>query len=173
MADVFTPEKRSWVMSRIRGKNTKIEVRMRAMLRSAGIRFRQHPRMYGSPDFLVGGGTAVFCDGDFWHGYRYAERRPRLKRFWRDKIEGNMRRDRRVSRRLRRDGYSVVRLWEHDIEKRPDVCIRRITRFMRRGPAARSDGRRYRPARRAGQSPRRTRRAASRTRRRRGRSVRS
>ncbi|MDA7953118.1 MAG: very short patch repair endonuclease [Nitrosopumilus sp.] len=173
MTDVFTPEKRSWVMSRIRGKNTKIEVRMRSMLRSAGIRFRQHPRMYGSPDFLVGGGTAVFCDGDFWHGYRYAERRPRLKRFWRDKIEGNMRRDRRVSRRLRREGYSVVRLWEHDIEKRPDVCIRRITRFMRRRPSARSAPPRGRPARRAVRGTRGSRRTASRTRCGRGGSTRS
>ncbi|MDA7960505.1 MAG: very short patch repair endonuclease [Nitrosopumilus sp.] len=129
--DVFTPEKRSWVMSRIRGSNTKIEIKTGAILRSAGIRFRRHPKIYGNPDFLVGERTALFCDGDFWHGYRYEERRPRLKRFWRDKIERNMRRDRSVTRKLRRDGYSVIRLWEHDIEKRPDVCIRRIARFMR------------------------------------------
>lgn len=131
LVDVFTPEKRSWVMSRIRGSNTKIEIKTGAILRSAGIRFRRHPKIYGNPDFLVGERTALFCDGDFWHGYRYEERRPRLKRFWRDKIERNMRRDRSVTRKLRRDGYSVIRLWEHDIEKRPDVCIRRIARFMR------------------------------------------
>ncbi|MDA8008871.1 MAG: very short patch repair endonuclease [Alphaproteobacteria bacterium] len=129
--DVFTPKKRSWVMSRIRGRDTKIEIKTGALLRSAGIRFKRHPKIYGNPDFLVGERTALFCDGDFWHGYRYEERRPRLKRFWRDKIERNMRRDRGVTRKLRRDGYSVIRLWEHDIEKRPDVCIRRIARFMR------------------------------------------
>ena len=84
-----------------------------------------------------------------------------------------MRRDRRVSRKLRRDGYSVVRLWEHDIERRPDFCIRRITRFMREDPSARSDGRRGRPARRSGQSSRGPRRAVSRTRRGRGGSTRS
>ena len=130
MADIFTPEKRSWVMSRIRGKGTKIEVRMGGMLRSAGIRYRRHPRIHGSPDFLVGDRTLVFCDGDFWHGYRYEERRKKLKRFWRDKIERNMRRDRSVTRRLRRDGYSVIRLWEHDIERRPGVCMGRIRRSM-------------------------------------------
>ncbi len=131
MTDVFTPEKRSWVMSRIRGKNTGIEKRMRGMLRANGIPFRQHPDIYGHPDFLVGAETLVFCDGDFWHGYNYDKKKKPAKRFWRDKIEGNIRRDRGVSRRLRREGYSVIRLWEHDIEKRPDVCLARIIRFMR------------------------------------------
>lgn len=131
MADVFSKEKRSLVMSRIRGENTKIEIMVRRMLRSARIRFVQHSRIHGNPDFLVGMSTAVFCDGDFWHGYRYGEKRRLRQKFWRDKIERNMRRDRSVSRRLRRDGYSVIRLWEHDIERRPDVCLRRIVRFMR------------------------------------------
>ena len=130
MADVFSPEKRSYVMSRIRGKNTKIELAVGRMLRGAGIRFTRHPTIFGRPDFLAGGRVAVFCDGDFWHGYDYACRRPQ-QRYWRDKIEGNMRRDRQVTRRLRREGYSVVRLWEHDIERRPDVCMRRIMRIVR------------------------------------------
>ena len=131
MPDVFTPEKRSWVMSRIRSRGTRIEIRMMDALVENGIRFEYQPDMYGSPDFLVGRRTAVFCDGDFWHGYRYAEKRKLRTRFWRDKIESNMRRDRRVSRRLRRDGYSVVRLWEHDIMKNPEACLRRILRHMR------------------------------------------
>ena len=131
VADVFTREKRSWVMSRIRGKNTRIEIRLRAMLRSSGIRFVQHPDMYGNPDFLVGTGTAIFCDGDFWHGFDYDRKKKPQKKYWTDKIEGNMARDRRVTRRLRYEGYSVLRFWEHDIEKRPDVCLRRIIRFMR------------------------------------------
>ena len=57
-------------MSRIRGKNTGIEMRMRALLLKNKIRFRQHPKMYGSPDFLAGGRTVIFCDGDFWHGFQ-------------------------------------------------------------------------------------------------------
>ena len=118
-------------MSRIRGKNTGIEMKIRRLLQSSEIQFRQHPKIYGSPDFLVGERTLVFCDGDFWHGYRYKEKYGSLKQFWRDKIEGNMRRDRKVSRKLRREGYSVIRLWEHDIEKRPHVCLNRIIRFMR------------------------------------------
>lgn len=131
MADIFTKEKRSWVMSRIRGKNTKIEIAMRKILRSNRIGFVQHPKMHGNPDFLVGKRTLVFCDGDFWHGFCYGKRKRPMKKYWRDKIETNMRRDRKTTRKLRRDGYSVIRLWEHDIEKRPQMCLDRIVRFMR------------------------------------------
>ena len=131
MTDVFSREKRSWVMSRIRGRDTKIEIAVRNILHSNKLMFVQHPKMYGNPDFLVGAKTLVFCDGDFWHGYQYNKKRKPSKKFWRDKIERNMWRDRYISRRLRRDGYSVIRLWEHDIEKRPDVCLNRIIRFMR------------------------------------------
>ena len=51
MVDIFTPEKRSWVMSQIRGKDTKIELRMKKMLADTGYRFEMHPQMYGNPDF--------------------------------------------------------------------------------------------------------------------------
>ncbi len=51
MADIFTQEKRSWVMSRIRGKDTKIELRMKQLLADTGYRFEMHPEMYGNPDF--------------------------------------------------------------------------------------------------------------------------
>ena len=131
MTDVFTPEKRSWVMSRIGGRDTGIERKTKALLCLNGIKFEQHPKIHGRPDFLVGTRTLVFCDGDFWHGFQYDRKRKLGKKFWRDKIEGNMERDKRVSRKLRRDGYSVIRLWEHDIEKRPCVCLNRIIRFMR------------------------------------------
>lgn len=131
MTDVFSKEKRSWVMSRIRGKNTKIEIIIGDIMRSNGIRFVSHPKIFGNPDFLAGEKTAVFCDGDFWHGFRYNIKKKPESKFWRDKIEENMRRDRRVTRKLRKMGYSVVRLWEHDIKKRPNVCLNRIMHFMR------------------------------------------
>jgi len=128
MADVFSRKKRSWIMSRIRSKNTSIDVRMREMLSEAGARFEMYPDLFGSPDFQVGKKVLVFCDGDFWHGYRYAEKKRPAKKYWREKIEGNMRRDRKVSRKLRRDGWSVLRLWEHDIKKNPDKCMQKILR---------------------------------------------
>jgi len=131
LADVFTPEKRSWVMSRIRGTNTKIDIQMKKILSGMKYKHEMYPKMFGNPDFIIKRKRiAVFCDGDFWHGYKYHEKKKLRKKFWRDKIEGNMRRDRTVSRKLRRDGWSVLRFWEHDIEKRPDVCTRRIKRAI-------------------------------------------
>ena len=128
MTDVFSKKKRSWIMSRIRSKNTSIDRRMREMLSEAGARFEMYPDLFGSPDFQVGRNVLVFCDGDFWHGYRYAEKKRPAKKYWREKIEGNMRRDRKVSRRLRRDGWSVLRIWEHDIKKNSDKCMQKILR---------------------------------------------
>ena len=128
MADVFSRKKRSWIMSRIRSKNTSIDVRMRDMLSEMNVRFEMYPKVFGSPDFQVGKKVIVFCDGDFWHGYRYAEKKRPAKKYWREKIEGNMRRDRKVSRKLRADGWSVLRIWEHDIKRKPDMCERKIMR---------------------------------------------
>lgn len=129
MTDIFTPEKRSWVMSRIRGTNTKIDLKMKKMLEENKIKFEMYPKMFGNPDFVIRKKKIIiFCDGDFWHGYKYHEKKKLPKKYWRDKIETNMRRDRRITKKLRRDGWSVLRFWEHDIEKRSDVCINRIMR---------------------------------------------
>ena len=130
MPDIFTPEKRSWVMSRIRSRDTKIEKRTASLLRKNGLHYRKFPKVFGSPDFVVEKGVLVFCDGDFWHGYRYKEKKRLPKKFWRDKIERNMERGRKVTRKLRADGWSVVRLWEHDIEMSPEKCVRKIRRCL-------------------------------------------
>ena len=127
MADIFSKEKRSWVMSRIRGTNTKIDIKMKKMLKNSGYKFEMYPKMYGNPDFVHRRKKIViYCDGDFWHGYKYHEKKKPSKKFWRDKIETNMKRDERYTRKLRRDGWSVLRFWEHDIEKNPEKCSRRI-----------------------------------------------
>jgi len=128
MADIFTKEKRSWVMSRIRGKNTKIDQKMNGILDAIGFSYEMYPKMYGNPDFILSDKRiAIFCDGDFWHGYNYSEKKF-SKKYWKEKIENNMKRDRKVSRKLRSEGWSVLRFWEHDIEKRMDLVIDRIVR---------------------------------------------
>lgn len=127
MTDIFTPEKRSWVMSRIRGTNTKIDLRMKELLSENGYKFEMYPKLFGSPDFVIKRKKIIiYCDGDFWHGYKYDEKKKPAKKFWRDKIRGNVERDKKISRKLRRSGWSVLRLWEHDIERNPDKCMRRI-----------------------------------------------
>jgi len=134
MTDIFTPEKRSWVMSRIRGSNTKIDLKMKKLLSDNKYNFEMYPKMYGNPDFILKRKKiAIFCDGDFWHGYRYHEKKKPAKKYWKEKIEGNMRRDQRYSRKLRRECWSVLRLWEHDIEKNPEKCMRKIkSKFSQR-----------------------------------------
>ena len=130
---MFTPEKRSWVMSRIRGTDTKIEVKMKKLLSGTDCKFKTHPKMYGNPDFVIEKKKiAIFCDGDFWHGYKYDAKKKPPKKFWKNKIETNIKRDRKISRRLRSDGWSVLRFWEHEIEKRPETCERKILRFVNR-----------------------------------------
>lgn len=119
-------------MSRIRGTNTGIDLKMNKMLKDMGCKFEMYPKMYGNPDFVLKRKRIViYCDGDFWHGYRYKERKKPAKKFWRDKIEQNMRRDRRITSKLRRDGWSVLRFWEHDIEQRPEKCKSRILKKIK------------------------------------------
>lgn len=118
-------------MSRIRSKNTKIEVVMRELLTKNKIKFEMHPKIVGSPDFLVGKRTLIFCDGDFWHGYHYKKGRIPQQRFWREKIERNMKRDKKLGRKLRREGWSVIRLWEHDIMTKSDYCLKKILRLVK------------------------------------------
>ena len=129
MADVFTPEKRSWVMSRIRSKWTGIDLKMRKILAGTGTRFEMYPSMLGNPDFAHRRmRIAVFCDGDFWHGYHYCHGRIPRQKFWREKILRNMKRDRYVTGKLRREEWSVLRFWEHDINSNPEKCARKIKR---------------------------------------------
>jgi DNA mismatch endonuclease (patch repair protein) len=131
LTDIFTPQKRSWIMSRIRSKNTKIDLAMKEILSDIGCQFQMYPKMEGNPDFIIKKKRiAIFCDGNFWHGYGYAGRKKPPKKFWAEKIEGNMRRDRRISRKLRTKGWSVLRFWEHDIERRPEACKKRIVRSL-------------------------------------------
>jgi len=119
--DTLSPAERSTRMAKVRSKaNRSTEARVAASLAAKGIRgwVRNAADIPGSPDFyFLGAKVAVFVDGCFWHGCPACDRRtPRTRRaFWRDKIESNRRRDRRVARRLRAEGCRVIRVWEHSI----------------------------------------------------------
>jgi len=138
MTDFLTKEERSHRMSLIRSKNTKPERQMARMLRRSGIRFRRQLPLPGRPDFvLLGTRIAVFVDSDFWHGRHYEKLKPKLTPgFWRDKIANNRRRDRRVSAALRGMGWTVLRFWETDMRRRPDLVIARVCRHRFGTPTA-------------------------------------
>ena len=134
MADIFTKEKRSEVMSRIRPKGTKPEMKVFGYLRKEKIHFQKHyKRVAGSPDVAVPSKKlAVFIDGDFWHGYRFAKWKDKLpKVYWQDKIATNIRRDRRTFAKLRRGGWKVMRVWEHELtEQKKESTFEKIRAFL-------------------------------------------
>jgi len=130
MPDVFTKAKRSSVMSRIRGAGNKdTELALMQLFRQHGITgWRRRQKVFGKPDFIFRGSmVAVFVDGCFWHGCREHCQIPAGHRaFWKKKFTANQARDRRVNRELRKTGWRVVRIWEHDLAKRGEACARRI-----------------------------------------------
>ena len=119
---------RSAVMSRIRGKGTKPERAVAELMAGAGLRWEEHCKdLPGRPDFVLRDlKIAIFVDGDFWHGWRFPAWRLKLSERWEQKIEGNIRRDIRNFRALRRGGWKVIRIWEHQIRKSPARCLERI-----------------------------------------------
>lgn len=107
-------------MSAIKGKETGLEKKGLVVLRCAGLRFRMHPKgIVGKPDAANKSKKfAVFFDSAFWHGYDWKRRRKDIKsnkRFWIEKIEGNMKRDKQVNRILRSRGWRVIRIWEYEL----------------------------------------------------------
>jgi DNA mismatch endonuclease (patch repair protein) len=124
-------------MSRIRSKDTGIEVLVRSELHKKGLRFRKHRKeLPGCPDIIFTKSmVAVFVDGDFWHGYRFPIWERGISDFWKKKISKNRIRDTKNRRKLRGMGWTVIRLWQHEVEKDLDGCIRRIISAVGRGPA--------------------------------------
>lgn len=134
MADIWTKKKRSEVMSLIRGTGNKAtEKALLAMLRRERITgWRRHLPLPGKPDFaFTKEKVAVFVDGCFWHGCPKCYTRPKTNRkFWDNKRETNMARDRRVTRQLRARGWKVIRIWEHALKKSPQTCLARVRRAV-------------------------------------------
>ena len=118
MADVHTPEQRSYNMSQIRNKNTKPEELVRKYLFSQGLRYRKNDtRFPGKPDIvLTKYKIAIFCDGEFFHGKDWEVLKPRLEKsnnseYWINKISRNCKRDDEVNKRLLFEGWTVIRFW--------------------------------------------------------------
>ena len=134
MPDTLSAERRSHLMSRVRGRGNKLtELRLLSLLRQHRLAgWRRHLPLPGKPDFaFTKQKVAVFVDGCFWHGCPKCYTRPKTNRkFWDKKREDNMARDRRVNRQLRRQGWKVIRIWQHSLQKSPSVCLNRIRRAL-------------------------------------------
>jgi len=141
MPDVFTQAKRSEVMSRIRGHGNKdTELALMILFRRHGITgWRRRLPVFGKPDFVFPKQrVTVFVDGCFWHACPKHSTKPRNNAaFWAKKLAANQARERRVNRTLCQSGWRVVRIWEHDLAKRGEACIRRIRAALGAAPRSR------------------------------------
>src|SRR5215471_424622 len=139
MADIFSREKRSWIMSRVRGSDTDPELMIRSMLHRLGYRFRLHRRdLPGTPDIVLPSRRAIiFVNGCFWHGHSC--RRGRLpttnSEFWQQKISKNRERDRRAQKQLRKEGWRVLIVWQCRTKDQANL-LKRLTYFLGRDGAA-------------------------------------
>jgi DNA mismatch endonuclease (patch repair protein) len=117
MVDIVDKATRSRMMAGICGKNTRPEMAVRKHLFAAGFRYRLHRRdLPGRPDIVLPRyKTVIFVHGCFWHrhaGCRFAATPATNAQFWREKLDGNVERDRRSARALRAAGWRVLRVWE-------------------------------------------------------------
>lgn len=129
------------IMSAVMCKNTRPELALRRALWARGLRYRVNVKtLPGKPDVVfTKAKIALFCDGDFWHGHNWAirglgsleEELERYSQFWKDKILGNIRRDKENSARLKADGWTVIRFWESDIKNNVNKCADIVEKIYR------------------------------------------
>ncbi|HEX5454730.1 MAG TPA: very short patch repair endonuclease [Stellaceae bacterium] len=122
--DVLTPAQRSFCMSRNRGRDTGPEIHLRRAIWKLGLRYRLRLPVPGRPDLAFPGARlAVFVDGCFWHGCPEHAVRPRNNAdFWAKKLARTRERDAEITGRLREQGWTVLRLWEHEIDRSADAA---------------------------------------------------
>lgn len=133
--DVFSESKRSAIMAAVRSRgNLRTELRLIDIFKRSGITgWRRNYPLFGKPDFVFRPErVAVFVDGCFWHGCEIHATIPTTNTaFWSHKIGRNIERDLEVSVALRKRGWRVVRLWQHDLGDSKSVC-RKINRALGR-----------------------------------------
>ena len=134
--DRHTPEQRKKNMQAVKNKDSKIEKILRKELWARGYRYRKnYSKAAGKPDIaFVGKKIAVFADSEFWHGKDWGKKKHEIqtnKDFWFDKIEGNIKRDKIVNKKLKECGWTVLRFWGKEISSDPKKCANLIEKALR------------------------------------------
>lgn len=119
-------------MKNIRSKNTKMELKIRSLLHKRGLRFRIHTKLIGKPDIVFPSKRVViFLDSCFFHKchYHYIQPKSNLE-YWKPKIARNKQRAKEVNNALRKQGWKVIRFWEHQVKKDTSKVIEKIVSFV-------------------------------------------
>ena len=137
---MWTKEKRSEVMSRIKQKDTKPEILVRKALFNSGYRYRLHKKgLPGSPDIVLAKYRAViFVNGCFWHYHKKCRdgHIPKSRReYWKKKLDRNVERDKKVYKNLKENGWRVLIVWECEAKKDIQKSLSKIERFLNSGLA--------------------------------------
>ncbi len=137
MSDSLTPEKRSWNMSQIRGKDTGIEVLVRKYLFSQGFRYRKNvASLPGKPDIVLPKyRTIIFVNGCFWHrhqGCKYCYNPKTRVDFWESKFKKNITNDKEHVEALHNLGWNVITVWECELKKdKVDITLQKLVNELR------------------------------------------
>lgn len=127
--DVFNEEKRSWIMSRVKNKDTKPEIIVRSIIHRLGYRFRKNNlTLPGRPDIvLTRHRKVIFVHGCFWHGHGQCKRasRPETnKMFWNRKLDANIVRDKHNNKVLKSLGWKTLTVWECQIKNQNKLLVK-------------------------------------------------
>jgi DNA mismatch endonuclease (patch repair protein) len=133
--DIWTNTKRSSVMGRIRSKNTRPEMVLRSNLHRLGYRYRIHDVLLpGKPDIVFKSlGVVIFVHGCFWHQHKNCidGRIPKSNSiYWRNKLRGNMQRDKRHKKKLNSRGFKVLTIWECQIERNLQRILKTVCKKL-------------------------------------------
>lgn len=133
--DILTKKQRSYCMSKVKGRNTNIEIIFRRLMWSKGEKgYRvNNPKVFGKPDIFFGKRKiAVFIDGCFWHKCPACRSIPKSNfDFWDEKLNKNAKRDQEVNKKLRKNGIKAIRFWGHELENNIEKCYKRLTKELR------------------------------------------
>jgi DNA mismatch endonuclease (patch repair protein) len=135
MNDIFCKEKRSFIMSRVRSsRNSSTELKLISVFKGLSIKcWRRNYRVKGNPDFVFHKRKiVVFTDGCFWHGHDCRNTKPKDNEdYWQNKISKNRRRDQEITEHLKSLGYTVIRIWECELNiKNGDLLIEKLAPLL-------------------------------------------
>ncbi len=134
MADIFTKKKRSEVMSKVRHKDSKIEVEFRKKLWAKGFRYSKNSTKYfGKPDIVLPKYvTVIFVDSCFWHGCKKHGSIPSTRtKFWTQKIDRNKARDKEVNKHYKKESWEAIRIWEHDLKRSSSAEVKKVVKYLK------------------------------------------